>query len=103
VTAMLKHIVMWRVAGKDTTSHAHNVVKVKRAFETLRGRIPGLVHLEIGVDSSRTAHASDVLLYAEFESQAALDGYATHAEHLRVKRELGELRIERRHVDYVSD
>jgi len=100
---MLKHIVMWRVAGEDTTAHAHNIAKVKCAFETLRGRIPGLVHLEIGVDSSRVAHASDVVLYTEFESQAALDGYATHAEHLRVKRELGELRIERRHVDYVSD
>ena len=100
---MVKHIVMWRVAGDGTTAHAHNIAKVKSAFETLRGRIPGMVHLEIGVDSSRVDHACDVVLYTEFESQAALDGYAIHAEHLRVKREVGGLRIERHHVDYVLD
>ena len=33
-------------------------------------------------------------------SQAALDGYATHPEHLRVKGELEGLRIARHQVDY---
>lgn len=30
-----------------------------------------------------------------FESQAALDAYASQPEHLRVKREVGEMRIAR--------
>jgi len=41
-----------------------------------------------------------VVLYTEFESQEAVDAYATHPEHLRVKQELGQLRIERYQVDY---
>jgi quinol monooxygenase YgiN len=73
---------------------------LKRSFESLRGRIPGLLHLEIGVDSSRIDYACDVVLYSEFESQAALDAYAVHPEHQRVKQELADLRIARHQVDY---
>jgi Stress responsive A/B Barrel Domain len=40
------------------------------------------------------------VLYGEFESQAALDAYATHPAHLRVKGELGQMRIARFQVDY---
>jgi hypothetical protein len=40
------------------------------------------------------------VLYSEFESQAALEAYATHPEHLRVKQELGDLRTHRHQVDY---
>ena len=36
----------------------------------------------------------------EFESHEALEGYAVHAEHLRVKAELGDLRTARHQVDY---
>ncbi len=44
------------------------------------------------------------MLYSEFDSQAALEAYATHPEHLRVKAELGDIRIARHQVDYeVSD
>jgi hypothetical protein len=43
-----------------------------------------------------------VVLYSEFESQAALDAYAEHPEHLRVKQELADLRTARHQVDYPS-
>jgi len=38
-----------------------------------------------------------------FESQAALDAYANHPEHLRVKGEIGDIRIARHQVDYQGD
>jgi len=41
-----------------------------------------------------------VVLYSEFESQAALEAYASHPEHLRVRDELVGIRIERHQVDY---
>ena len=97
---MLKHIVMWKLRGDTPVEKARNVGQVQRSFESLRGRIPGLLHLEIGVDSSGIEYACDVVLYTEFESQAALDAYATHPEHLRVKHELTDLRITRHQVDY---
>lgn len=97
---MIKHIVMWNVRGDTPEQKAQAIAHLTASFESLRGRVPGLLHLEIGVDSSRIDYACDVVLYSEFESQAALDAYATHPEHLRVKRELGDLRTARHQVDY---
>jgi quinol monooxygenase YgiN len=99
---MIKHIVMWNVRGATPGEKAQGIARLKRSFESLRGRIPGLLHLEIGVDSSRIDYACDVVLYSEFENQAALDAYAEHPEHLRVKREVGDLRVARHQVDYAA-
>lgn len=97
---MIKHIVMWNVSGPCAQSRADNLATLRRSFESLRGQIPGLIHLEIGVDISRIDYACDEVLYSEFESQAALDAYAVHPEHIRVKAELANLRISRHQVDY---
>ncbi len=97
---MIKHIVMWNLQGETPAAKAQAIATLKASFESLRGRVPGLRHLEIGVDSSGVDYACDVVLYSEFESQAALDAYASHPEHLRVKRELEGLRIARHQVDY---
>lgn len=98
---MIKHIVMWNLRGDSAQQKAQAVEQLRRAFESLRGKVPGLRHLEIGVDTSRVDYACDVVLYSEFESQQTLDEYAVHPEHLRVKRELGDLRIVRHQVDYI--
>jgi hypothetical protein len=97
---MIKHIVMWNLRGDTREERERAIAVVRRCFESIRGRIPGLLHLEIGVDSSGVDYACDVVLYSEFESQAALDGYAVHPAHLALKAELGDLRIARHQVDY---
>lgn len=99
---MIKHIVMWNLQGDTADSKRLAIAQLRHSFESLRGRIPGLLHLEIGVDSSGVDYACDVVLYSEFESQAALEGYAVHPEHVRVKNELKGLRIARHQVDYVA-
>ena len=91
---------MWNVRGETFYDKAANIDLLRRSFESLRGRVPGLLRLEIGVDTSAADYACDVVLFSEFESQGALDAYATHPEHLRVKRELGDLRTARHQVDY---
>ncbi len=97
---MVKHIVMWNVRGEDAASRERNIALLKSEFESLRGRVPGLLHLEIGVDDSRVDYACDVVLYTEFESRLALAAYAEHPEHLRVKSALAGLRTARHQVDY---
>lgn len=97
---MIKHIVMWKLRGATREERAGNAARLARSFQALRGRVPGLLHLEIGIDSSGVDYACDVVLYSEFESQAALDAYATHPDHLRVKQELGGMRVARHQVDY---
>jgi len=100
---MIKHIVMWNLLGDNAEEKQRNAQRLKSAFEGLGARIPGLLRLEIGLDVSRVDYACDVVLYSEFESRQALDAYADHPEHLRVRRELEGLRITRHQVDFESD
>jgi len=97
---MLKHIVMWDVRGESAEEKRQSAQFLKSRFESLIGVIPGLQRLEVGIDTSGVDYACDVVLYTEFTDQAALDAYAVHPEHLRVKNELGEMRIARHQVDY---
>lgn len=99
---MIKHIVMWRLRGDTLTERRAHGAMLQREFESLRGRIPGLLRLEVGIDHSHIDYACDVVLYSEFATQAALDAYASHPEHLRVKQALGDLRIARHQVDYAA-
>lgn len=102
--SVIRHIVMWNLAGDTPQAKQRNIEQLKQSFLRLKEEIPGLRHLEIGVDTSHVDYACDVVLYSEFDSQAALDAYATHPAHLRVKSEIGGMRIARHQVDYaVSD
>ena len=97
---MIRHIVMWRVQGDDEASRGRNAARVKVEFESLRGRVPGLLHLEVGIDESRIDYACAVVLVSDFDSRDSLAAYAQHPEHLRVRRALGDLRTSRHQVDY---
>ena len=97
---MIKHVVMWDVRGESATERERAALQVKRVFEGMRGRIPGLRHLEVGVDVSRVDYACDVVLYSEFESMDALKRYAHHPVHLQARAELEGVRIARHQVDY---
>ncbi|MPQ68437.1 MULTISPECIES: Dabb family protein [Pseudomonas] len=98
---MIKHIVMWNLAGETPESNRQACQFLKERFEGLAGLIPGLLKIEVGVDISRIDYACDVVLYTEFASAEALEAYATHPEHLRVRNDLGNSRIARHQVDYV--
>jgi hypothetical protein len=100
---MIRHIVMWRVSGDTPEENLASRQTVKHRFEGLRGRIPGMIHLEVGMDSSAADYACDVVLVADFESQHALDADANHPEHLRVRQQLGRLRTARFQVDYAVE
>lgn len=97
---MIRHLVMWNVRADSMDQKARHIEILRHSFEGLNGRIPGLMHMHIGVDQSHVDYACDVVLYSEFESAQALEDYATHPEHLRVKGELGDMRITRHQVDY---
>jgi len=96
----IKHIVMWNLRGESAEEKAQAIAFLRSRFESLRGRIPGLLELEIGVDTSGVEYACDVVLYSVFDSQEALTSYATHPAHLLVRDELADFRIGRYQVDY---
>lgn len=97
---MIKHIVMWRVAGETQQEKAQSAARVKEAFEALAGKVPGLLAVEVGANISPAAEAFDVVLYTEFVDRDALKGYASHPEHLAVRDALTGVRLSRTEVDY---
>jgi hypothetical protein len=98
---MVRHIVLWRLRDSaNGRSKAENAAEVKRLLEGLNGKIPGLIKLEVGFDFSRTDESSDIVLYSEFETRAALDVYQTHPLHEAVKPFVMAARSERRLIDY---
>lgn len=98
---MIRHIVMWRVKGESAAERNLAREQFRRAFEGLRGRIPGMLQLEVGLDIDVAEGACDVVLLTEFSDQAALESYASHPEHLRVRDELQGLRLSRHQIDYI--
>jgi quinol monooxygenase YgiN len=98
---MIKHIVFWRLKNRDDAStREQDAHAIKAKIEGLRGRIPGLLHIEAGIDFSQSDTSSDIVLYSEFESRAALDGYQDHPAHQEIVAFIGARRSERRLVDY---
>jgi hypothetical protein len=98
---LIKHIVFWKLKdsahGNDKVTNAR---LIKEKLEALRGRIPGLINIEVGFDFVHAESSSDVALYSEMESRAALDAYQVHPLHQAVGGFIKEAYLERRAVDY---
>ena len=95
---MIKHVVTWKI--KDPVQKAAHAKAVKRALEALRGHIPGLLAIEVGIDIGYEAQAEDVALYAEFADREALDVYQKHPLHQDAKAIVSVLTTGRRAIDW---
>jgi uncharacterized protein (DUF1330 family) len=91
---MVRHIVMWKLNNKA------DAAEIKRRLEALAGRIPGLLHLEVGVDFLASEQSADLVLIAELESRRALETYQAHPEHQAVAPLVKAAAISRVVVDY---
>ena len=98
---MIKHIILWRFKDiAEGLTKQENVLKVKAMLEDMRGKIPGMLKLEVGINFEGSDSASDISLYSEFESREALEAYQIHPVHMKVKEFIPLVRTERRVVDY---
>lgn len=96
----VRHIVMWRLSGKDVWQRMCNDGAVDRLLASMRRTIAGLLRIEFGMNAADSPDAADLVLYSEFESWQALQCYETHPLHEELKVILRPLRSERRVVDY---
>ena len=98
---MIKHIVMWRF---KESAHGHdratNLRLAKEKLESLRGKIPGMLSISVGLDYSATPNSSDLVLFSEFTDREALAVYQAHPLHQAIVPFVGEAASERRLVDY---
>ena len=78
---MVKHIILWKLKNEHNNDNIKS--DIKSQLEALNGKIDGLIKLEIQTISLPSSNA-DVMLYSEFENEAALKGYAIHPDHVFV-------------------
>ena len=100
MSRQIVHIVMWRMNGataEERLLQAHTAVA---AFEATRGTIAGVLDMQIGVNVVDAPDAWDLALSMRFENRAALEAYFDHPAHLEIKRLVGPMRMERKHVDF---
>ncbi len=98
---MIKHIVVWKLKERaEGSNKSANAAKAKKLLEGLNGKIPGLLHLEVGIDFANTDSSADLVLYSEFDSKQSLEQYRNHPDHLRVAEFVSRIRSERQTVDY---
>lgn len=98
---MIKHIVLWKLKeGVDGRSKTEAAKELKTSLEGLKGKIPEVRALEVGLNFNPADTASDVSLYTEFKSREDLERYQKHPEHLKVVEIVKKLTAERRVSDY---
>lgn len=99
---MIRHIVMWKLKDEALgKTKAENIEIIKERLYALRGIIPEIKAMEIGVNiNDADSVASDAVLIMEVESLEALDTYKNHPEHKKVSAFVKEVRLSRTAVDY---
>ena len=81
---MVKHVILWTLKEEYSDEQKKEVKKdIKAGLEGLKGRIPGLVDIQVNIDGLASSNA-DLMLDSTFEDEASLKEYAVHPEHVAV-------------------
>lgn len=99
---MIKHIVIWTL--KETaarTSREDNKLTFKKMLLALKGVVPSLVDIEVGVKGSLSPENNDdIVLVSTFKSWDDLQAYQVHPEHQKVVAFAKEVVEKRSAIDY---
>ncbi|MEZ5335158.1 MAG: Dabb family protein [Methanolobus sp.] len=73
---MLKHIVMWKLKeSAEGNTKDENAKLMKQKLEALKGVVPEIDFIEVGINAVPSPAAYDVVLYSEFKDEDALKTY----------------------------
>ena len=72
---MVRYSVMWKFKPSDGRTPKETAEDVKERYESLKGLIPGLLDIEVGVNRNDSATTYDAIMIADFESWKALADY----------------------------
>lgn len=82
---MIKHVVAWTFADQaQGRTKQENVELVASRLESLTGIVDGIRTLEVVRPERAIQSTLDLMLYSEFDDEAALRAYAQHPEHQEV-------------------
>jgi hypothetical protein len=97
---MIRHIVMWKLKGPSTEDKRRQAEQARDALLGMFGKVPGLTEIEVGIGAVSGEQEADLVLSTTHDSWQALSDYQVHPAHEPVKKLIGELRTERRVVDF---
>lgn len=81
---MVKHVILWQLKDELSAEEKENVKNgIKEGLESLKGKIPGLVEIQVNINGLESSNA-DLMLDSLFEDETALKNYAVHPEHVAV-------------------
>jgi len=93
---MITHMVFWKLQEENK---AENAQRIKQRLEALVGVVPGLLEMRVGTNLIDGGEY-DLALCSRFADMAALHGYETHPEHLKVRAFVQQVRVGRAAVDF---
>ncbi|OVZ60659.1 hypothetical protein CDO44_08000 [Pigmentiphaga sp. NML080357] len=82
---MIKHIAMWRLKLDEGETRESAFAAIRSAIAAQRGRIPGLLESEAGLNFSTSSKALDVAVYTVFTDREALAAYHAHPVHMETR------------------
>jgi hypothetical protein len=101
---MIKHIVIWKLKeSAEGNSRDTNALLVKEKLDALKGLVPGMLELEVGLGIGHGGDACDVGLYTTFTDEGALAAYQEHPDHKAVFPFIAAVRETRTIIDYIVE
>ncbi|MBN2614015.1 MAG: Dabb family protein [Bacteroidales bacterium] len=97
---MIKHIVMFRIKGKDEGEKKARVQILNEMLGLLKSSVKEIIYLETGVNISTRNVAFDLVLVTHFKNNEDLQVYINHPEHQEVVKYLDTVRQDVAVVDY---
>ena len=100
---MIKHIVMWQLLPEALgKSRNENALQAKALLEGLKGKVPEIIDLEIGINVPDLPENNHLVLVLTVADMAALQRYQDHPEHKKAAAFIGQIRASRAAVDFVT-
>ena len=93
---MITHIVLFKL--KDPS--ASNVEKTRNVLINMKGKIPPLRHIEVGIDLLHSERSYDLALVTTFDSLEDLQKYQIHPLHQEVGKFIATVKESSIAVDY---
>jgi ABC-type molybdenum transport system ATPase subunit/photorepair protein PhrA len=90
---------MWKVI-ESPISKKETCEKMKFLLESLNEKIPGLINMEVGINTFEAENTFDVVFTGVFEDKTAYENYSKHEEHAKIVPFFKTIKLDRAIVDY---
>ncbi|MDD6467413.1 MAG: Dabb family protein [Erysipelotrichaceae bacterium] len=94
---MIKHVVCYKMKSQDL----EELKKTKELLLTMKGRVPQVIDMEVGIDFLHSERSFDMILEVLLESKESMDAYQKDPYHVSViKKHMHQVREKAVAVDF---